>query len=137
MPLVADKTGIPVDRITLVDGDTDRVPTGGGTGASRSLQLGGSAVAGATDAMIERAKEVASRVLEADVADIMVDVATGTVGVAGVPAQALTWGELAERAESGGGRLDGRFEFEQDGATFPFGATSRSSRSTPTRDGCG
>ncbi len=120
--LVSDRTGVAVDRITLVDGDTDRVPTGGGTGGSRSLQLGGSAVAGATEAMIDRAKEVAARVLEADVADIVVDVASGTVGVAGVPAQALTWGELAGRAEADGGRLDGRFDFEQDGATFPFGA---------------
>ena len=42
--LVSARTGIPVDRITLVDGDTDRVPQGGGTGGSRSLQLGGSAV---------------------------------------------------------------------------------------------
>jgi aerobic carbon-monoxide dehydrogenase large subunit len=41
---VADQTGIPVDRIRLVDGDTDRVRSGGGTGGSRSLQLGGTAV---------------------------------------------------------------------------------------------
>ncbi len=42
--LVHDQTGIPIDRIRLVDGDTDLVPRGGGTGGSRSLQLGGSAV---------------------------------------------------------------------------------------------
>ena len=40
--LVAAQTGIPVDRIRLVDGDTDAIRTGGGTGGSRSLQLGGS-----------------------------------------------------------------------------------------------
>ncbi|MGI9645671.1 MAG: xanthine dehydrogenase family protein molybdopterin-binding subunit [Ilumatobacteraceae bacterium] len=120
--LVADRTGIPVDRITLVDGDTDRVPTGGGTGGSRSLQLGGSAVAGATDAMIERAKEVAAQALEADPADIVVDAALGTVGVTGVPAQAMTWAEVAERAEQDGDRLHAAFDFAQDGGTFPFGA---------------
>ncbi len=120
--LVADRTGIPVERITLVDGDTDRVPTGGGTGGSRSLQLGGSAVTGATDAMIERAKDVAARMLEAGVGDIVVDVGAGTIGVAGVPAQALTWGQVAERAESDGEQLHGQFDFTQDGATFPFGA---------------
>ena len=54
--LVADQTGIPVEHITLVDGDTDRVRTGGGTGGSRSLQLGGSAVRGATEAMVTKAK---------------------------------------------------------------------------------
>jgi carbon-monoxide dehydrogenase large subunit len=120
--LVADQTGIPVERITLVDGDTDRVRTGGGTGGSRSLQLGGSAVRGATEAMVTKAKRLAARLLEADVADIVVDTASGTIGVAGVPAQALTWADLAGRAADDGERLDGEFDFHQEGATFPFGA---------------
>ncbi len=120
--LVSDQTGIPIDRITLVDGDTDLVRTGGGTGGSRSLQLGGSAVQGATEAMVDSAKELAARLLEADVADIVVDTTTGTVGVAGVPAQALTWAELASRAADDGAPLAGEFDFHQDGATFPFGA---------------
>jgi aerobic carbon-monoxide dehydrogenase large subunit len=120
--LVADQTGIPVDRITLVDGDTDRVPTGGGTGGSRSLQLGGSAVRGATEVMVEQAKRLAARLLEADPADIVVDTAMATVGVAGVPAQALGWGELAARAVEADEPLHGEFDFHQDGATFPFGA---------------
>ena len=120
--LVADQTGIPVDRITLVDGDTDLVRTGGGTGGSRSLQLGGSAVRGATEAMVTKAKHLAARLLEADVADIIVDTANGTIGVAGVPAQALTWSDLAARAAETDERLDGEFDFHQEGATFPFGA---------------
>ena len=120
--LVADQTGIPVERITLVDGDTDRVRTGGGTGGSRSLQLGGSAVRGATQAMVAKATQLAARVLEADEADIVVDTATGTIGVAGVPAQALTWGDLAGKAHEVGEQLDGEFDFHQEGSTFPFGA---------------
>ncbi|MGA9277609.1 xanthine dehydrogenase family protein molybdopterin-binding subunit [Ilumatobacter sp.] len=120
--LVSDQTGIPVDRIALVDGDTDAVRTGGGTGGSRSLQLGGSAVRGATEVMVERAKSVAARMLEADEADIVVDTLAGTIGVAGVPAQALTWGEVAAGAEEAGDELHGDFDFVQDGATFPFGA---------------
>ena len=120
--LVADQTGIPVDRITLVDGDTDAVRTGGGTGGSRSLQLGGSAVRGATEAMVEQAKAVAARMLEADEADIVVDVAAGTIGVAGVPAQALSWADVAGAADEDGSPLHGEFDFTQDGATFPFGA---------------
>jgi carbon-monoxide dehydrogenase large subunit len=120
--LVSDQTGIPIDRITLVDGDTDRVRTGGGTGGSRSLQLGGSAVHGATEAMVSSAKELAARLLEADVADIVVDTNHGTVGVAGVPAQALTWADLAGRAADEGTALTGEFDFHQEGATFPFGA---------------
>ena len=120
--LVADQTGIPVEQITLVDGDTDRVRTGGGTGGSRSLQLGGSAVRGATEAMVTKAKQLAARLLEADEADIVVDTAAGTIGVAGVPAQALTWAELSTRAGEAGEQLAGEFDFHQEGATFPFGA---------------
>ncbi len=120
--LVSDQTGIPVEQITLVDGDTDRVRTGGGTGGSRSLQLGGSAVRGATEALVAKAKQLAARLLEADVADIVVDTDAGTIGVAGVPAQALSWGELATQAAAIDEQLDGEFDFHQEGATFPFGA---------------
>ena len=119
--LVSDQTGIPVDKITLVDGDTDRVRTGGGTGGSKSLQLGGSAVHGATEVMVFKAKELAAKLLEADAADIVVDTASGTIGVAGVPAQGLSWGELAQRAAAIGERVDGEFDFVQKGGTFPFG----------------
>ena len=59
--LVSAQTGIPIDRITLVDGDTDRVPQGGGTGGSRSLQLGGSAVHKATEAVVDKAKALAAQ----------------------------------------------------------------------------
>jgi aerobic carbon-monoxide dehydrogenase large subunit len=117
--LVSAQTGIPVDRITLVDGDTDRVPQGGGTGGSRSLQVGGSAVHGATEALIAKAKEQAAALLEAASADIVVDVEGGTLAVAGVPATAMTWAELVTRT---GEPLTGELVFDQAGATFPFGA---------------
>ena len=126
--LVNAQTGIPVDRIALVDGDTDRVPRGGGTGGSRSLQLGGSAVHQATEMLVESARQLAATLLEADPADIVVDTTAGTVGVAGVPATALSWAELATRAAERGdtaddtGLLDGTAVFDQPGASFPFGA---------------
>lgn len=121
--LVNAQTGIPIDRISLVDGDTDRVPRGGGTAGSRSLQVGGSAVHDAATALVERAKHLAARLLEADVADIVVDTVNGTVGVAGVPAAAIGWAELAARAaDSADGVLDGTAIFQPDDATFPFGA---------------
>jgi aerobic carbon-monoxide dehydrogenase large subunit len=121
--LVSAQTGIPVEHIRLVDGDTDRVPSGGGTGGSRSLQLGGSAVHRATEAVVEQARALAATLLEADVADIVVDTASATIGVAGVPASALSWGELATRAKADGHEpLVAETMFSQDGATFPFGA---------------
>jgi carbon-monoxide dehydrogenase large subunit len=121
--LTSAQTGIPVERITLVDGDTDQVPSGGGTGGSRSLQVGGSAVHGATEALVERARALAAQILEADIADVVVDAAKGTVGVAGVPAMALTWAELASKAnERGDGPLDATYLFKADAPSFPFGA---------------
>ncbi len=130
--IVNDQTGIPIDRIRLVDGDTDLIPSGGGTGGSRSLQLGGSAVHRATEAVVERAKALAAHLLEADAADIVVDTEAGTIGVAGVPAGALTWAELARRAHEAPPGLLGDVEappvlaadaiFDQGTATFPFGA---------------
>jgi carbon-monoxide dehydrogenase large subunit len=121
--LVSAQTGIAVDRVRLVDGDTDRVPRGGGTGGSRSLQLGGSAVRGATEVLVQKARELAATLLEADVADVVVDVDAGTIGVTGVPASALPWAELAARAaEAEGAPLSGELVFEQADATFPFGA---------------
>jgi carbon-monoxide dehydrogenase large subunit len=129
--ILSDRTGIPVDRIRLVQSDTDLVPRGGGTGGSRSLQLGGSAVLKATEAMVDKATRLAARLLEADPADIVVDTAVGTVGVVGVPAAALTWAQLAEAAvehaddidhSDGTEGLAAQLDFEQAGATFPFGA---------------
>jgi aerobic carbon-monoxide dehydrogenase large subunit len=121
--LLNAQTGIPVDRIRLVDGDTDRVATGGGTGGSRSLQLGGSAVHRAAESLIDKARTLAAALLEADPADVVVDLQTGGVGVAGVPASQLTWAQLAAESEArGDGSLRADAIFDQDGATFPFGA---------------
>lgn len=129
--IVSDRTGIPVERIRLAAVDTDEVRSGGGTGGSRSLQLGGSAVLRATEAMVDKARRLAARLLEADVDDIVVDTTTGTVGVAGVPARSLDWASLAQAAadqpdavDHGDGTLGlaAQLDFVQAGATFPFGA---------------
>jgi aerobic carbon-monoxide dehydrogenase large subunit len=129
--IVSDQTGIPVDRIRLVAVDTDLVRSGGGTGGSRSLQLGGSAVLRATESLVDKAKHLAARLLEADVGDIVVDTATGTVGVAGVPSTALDWAALATAAHTDDTAVDhsdgtlglaAQLDFTQSDATFPFGA---------------
>jgi len=119
--LVHDQTGIPLDRIELVDGDTDRVPRGGGTGGSRSLQVGGSAVHQATEALVEAARALAADVLEADPADVVVDTAAGTLGVVGVPTSSISWADLAGHAAAREGALDGTAVFDQANGTFPFG----------------
>jgi len=122
--IVSDRTGIPIDRIRLVDGDTALVPQGGGTGGSRSLQLGGSAVNAATITLVEHAKQLAASKLEADVADIVIDTSAGSFNVAGVPASALTWSEVAACARELGRSSDLSVDaiFDQADATYPFGA---------------
>ena len=111
------------------------MPQGGGTGGSRSLQLGGSAVHQATEALVDPRQGAGRRaLLEADVADIVVDTAAGTVGVAGVPATALTWGELAATAPSRARRPAAGRPTPSSPARAPrsrSAPTSRWSRSTP------
>ena len=128
--IVSDRLGIPMESIRFVQSDTAAVPRGGGTGGSRSLQVGGSAVFSAAEAVLEKAKSLAASELEASPDDIVVHDG-GRVGVAGVPSTALTWGRLAalaatgeggERDESGLGPLSAEVNFNQGDATFPSGA---------------
>jgi aerobic carbon-monoxide dehydrogenase large subunit len=118
--LVWDRTGIPMESIRFVQSDTALVPRGSGTGGSRSLQLGGSAVAGAAEAVVEQAKELAARAFEADVADIVL--ADGRFAVAGVPAASMGWSEVAAAARQHETALAAAYDFDQKDATFPFGA---------------
>jgi carbon-monoxide dehydrogenase large subunit len=68
--LAAEWLGVPFENIRLVQGDTDAVAFGRGTYASRSAMLGGSALKGAADAIIEKAKPMAAHLLEASPKDI-------------------------------------------------------------------
>ena len=122
--IVSDRLGIPMDRITYVQSDTDVVRSGGGTGGSRSLQLGGSAVSAAARDVHEQAVRIAARVLEVDEADVEVvhDEHGGGLGVAGVPDVRLSWADLAGHAAEGDGALRADLDVAQKGATFPFGA---------------
>ena len=113
--LASRALGVAIDKIRVVQSDTEAVARGSGTSGSRSLQLGGSAVRGACIALIEKAKNEAARRLEASPADI-VRTHDGRFGVTGVPATALGWAELAAEAT-----LVAAVDFEQDDQTFPFG----------------
>jgi aerobic carbon-monoxide dehydrogenase large subunit len=118
--LVADRLGLPMPAVRYVQSDTALVPTGGGTGGSRSLQLGGTAVAGAAEAVLAAGRSLAAQLLEAAESDIVVSDG-GRLGVAGVPARALSWAELAVAGEKQGTPLVAEQDFVQPGATFPFG----------------
>jgi len=121
--LAADRLGLPIERITVRHGDTDVVPQGYGTMGSRSLQMGGSAVQAAAGRVLDAAKELAARELEANVDDIVLGEG-GTVGtaagagpgddgdadhdraggrelafhVAGTPSRSVSWAQVADLA---------------------------------------
>jgi carbon-monoxide dehydrogenase large subunit len=68
--VLAERLGVPFERIRLVQGDSDLVSTGGGSGGSRSMMMSGAAIAQASDKVIAKGKELAGEVLEAAVQDI-------------------------------------------------------------------
>lgn len=117
--LVSDATGIPMDKIEFHFGDTDDVARGGGTGGSRSLQVGGSAVKLAAESVIEKAKQRAADLLEAAVEDVVIDTVRGAFHVAGSPAPSRTWAELVVGLDE---TLEAEVDYVPEGATFPFGS---------------
>lgn len=128
--LASDLTGIPMDAIDVVAGDTDRVAQGAGTMGSRSLQLGGSAVWTATGQVVDKARKVAAELLEANVDDIELDVDRGVFHVAGTPSLTKSWAEVGAAGDiidpigagATGLPIEAALTFTADNATFPFGA---------------
>jgi carbon-monoxide dehydrogenase large subunit len=116
--LASEYLGLPMEAIDVVHGDTDAVPSGIGTFGSRSLQLGGSAVRIASERIVEQAKELAAQLLEANPTDIVLE--SGAFHVAGTPAVARGWAEVATAAGPDG--LSAELNYEERGPTFPFGA---------------
>ncbi len=117
--IVADRTGIPLDRIDVVHGDTDLVARGGLTVGSRSVQLGGSAIAAATTQLVDAARDKAADLLEAAVNDIVLDAETGGFHVVGSPAVSVDWSKVAS---SGGEPLYEFNDFAAEMPTYPSGA---------------
>ena len=97
--LVCDRFGIHPDRVHYVQGDTEKVAIGEGTGGSRSATLGGSAVLLATDKIVAKAKAIAAHMLEAAEADIDLDASSdqGVFRIAGTD-RTVTLGEIASAA---------------------------------------
>ena len=123
--LVAARLGIGIDDVEVVEGDTDRVATGHGTGGSASLGIAGAALDGAVVKVIERARLIAGDLLETAAADI--EFADGRFVVAGTD-RAVSLAEVARMA------FDARFvapgaapglaesaDFRPKNPTFPNG----------------
>jgi carbon-monoxide dehydrogenase large subunit len=114
--LVSQELGIPIEKITVKWGDTDLVPKGGGTGGSRSLQLGGAAVQQASRELLDVARERAAAALEAAPSDLVFDVDASAFCVKGDPDVSVPLSSLAQSE-----RLFVQSVFTAPGPTFPFG----------------
>ncbi|MFL5880885.1 MAG: xanthine dehydrogenase family protein molybdopterin-binding subunit, partial [Actinomycetota bacterium] len=126
--LISTTLGVGADQVTVVHSDTAALPRGDGTMASRSLQIGGSAVVQAAGQVLDKATALAAHLLEAPVEDVALFPGEG-LGVAGAPETALGWAELAAAAADPARRppgmgpgLEAAVDFEPDQSTFPFGA---------------
>jgi carbon-monoxide dehydrogenase large subunit len=96
--IMVDRLGIPFDRLRLLQGDSDALLAGGGTGGSRSMIASGTAMVEASAQVISRGKEIAGFVLEAAVADI--EFSRGRFVIAGTD-RSIGIMELAARLHSG------------------------------------
>ena len=123
--LAHEQTGIPMDQIDVVWGNTDLVPQGDGTMGSRSLQQGGNAVFLAAADLVDKARAIAAKLLEADEADVVLDKASASFHVSGTPSIAKSWADLAVAAKGDPELPEGLAHaayYAVAGATFPFGA---------------
>ncbi|HLG07874.1 MAG TPA: molybdopterin cofactor-binding domain-containing protein, partial [Gaiellaceae bacterium] len=120
--IAAERLGGPLEKVTVLKGDTDDIPKGTGTFGSKSTQIGGMAARVAADEVVEHAKKLVADYLEASAADVVLDVALGRFHVAGAPARGFSWPELASRAAADQtlGELKVEQEFQAP-PTFPFG----------------
>ncbi len=112
--VVADRLGIPLEQVRIVQGDTARLDQGHGTGGSRSMAWGGGACLEAADALVARGLALATADLGEEV-----DYAEGLFRARGSN-RTLSIAELAA-AHPGG--LDGRSRYapEKPAPTFPNG----------------
>jgi carbon-monoxide dehydrogenase large subunit len=96
--VLATRLGIPFQRIRLIQGDSDELIAGGGTGGSKSMIVSGNAIVGAADKVVEVGRQIAAHVLEAAVADI--EFRAGRFVIAGTD-RSVGLMELAARIHAG------------------------------------
>jgi aerobic carbon-monoxide dehydrogenase large subunit len=117
--ILADRLGLPNERIRLVQGDTDLIPAGGGHGSSRATYMGGTAIWRAADEIIAKGTRIAAETLEAAEADV--HFADGRFVVSGTD-RSLALLQVAATARDKGAPLDTYHYWTRQWMTFPNGA---------------
>jgi carbon-monoxide dehydrogenase large subunit len=116
--LVAERLDLPPERVRVVQGDTDLIASGAGTGGSSSIPVGGVSVDGAAKTLAEQLKQLAADALEAAPTDM--EIADGTVRVAGTD-RAISFVDLAAHPQATPERLSAVKDFGNEQPTFPNG----------------
>src|ERR1700729_2925556 len=124
--IVADQLGVPFEDIRVLHGDTQVSPRGMDTYGSRSLAVGGMALVGACDKVIEKARVIAAAMIEASPDDL--EWAAGKFSVKGDPDKSVTIGEIALAAFAAHNLPDGveptidaDATYDPDNFSFPHG----------------
>ena len=126
--IVADRLGISPDNVEVLHGDTNGGPFGWGTYGSRSLSVGGEAIARAANKVQDKAKRITAALLEAAPEDI--ELVDGKFQVRGSPDKSLTMADIAGAAHVPPNELPADIEpgldetsfYDPENFVFPFGA---------------
>jgi len=118
--IISERLGVTFEDVTIVQGDTDRIATGGGTMGSRSVPVGGAAVSGAAFKVLEKAKQKAAELFESAAVDV--EFKDGTFRIVGTD-RMVSFREVARAAAPAGGGVsfDEIDMFTPTTATFPNG----------------
>jgi carbon-monoxide dehydrogenase large subunit len=116
--VAAEQLGLPLERVRVIQGDTDLIRSGGGTGGSRSIPVGGVVVSNASRQLAENLKELAVDALEAGVADL--ELAGGKVRISGTD-RAIAFADLADLEKATPDRLTTTDKWAPPEATYPNG----------------
>lgn len=116
--LAAAHLRVPLEQVDVLQGDTDDLEEGHGTGGSRSIPVGGAAVAGAARRLAEKLRDLAADALEADPADM--ELVDGGAEVAGTDRR-LSFAELAALPQASEERVSAQDAFTPAEATYPNG----------------
>jgi carbon-monoxide dehydrogenase large subunit len=96
--IVAKNLGLPIEHVTVIEGDTAQGPYGTGTFASRGMVTGGGAVLRASNTVADKVRRIAAHVLEASAEDI--ELADGYAAIKGVPQMRIEIRDVAAIAYS-------------------------------------
>jgi carbon-monoxide dehydrogenase large subunit len=116
--LVAEQFGVAPEQVNVIQGDTDLIATGAGTGGSSSIPIGGVSVERATKKLGENLKELAAAALEASASDI--EITDGRLRIAGTD-RTITFADVAKRANGASEKLSASETFGTTAGTYPNG----------------